>query len=186
MRSKISISLFVCFSFTCLSSISAQMVWNQACSFSGSSSSYVAVPNSSSLNITGDFTIETWINPVNTLSPSAQIILQKRAGASNGYTLYLSSGRVTIRTNSSTRLIGKTVIPNNQWTHIAGSYTASSGLFRVFVNGLQDTSVIIASAARLATRTLYCLVLAVTALFQVCWMKSGSGIQTFHQLLYRR
>ena len=147
MRSKISISLFVCFSFTCLSSISAQMVWNQACSFSGSSSSYVAVPNSSSLNITGDFTIETWINPVNTLSPSAQIILQKRAGASNGYTLYLSSGRVTIRTNSSTRLIGKTVIPNNQWTHIAGSYTASSGLFRVFVNGLQDTSVIIASAA---------------------------------------
>lgn len=147
MKSIFTVFLVICFSLSCLRTSSAQMVWNQACSFSGTASSYVAVPNSSSLNITGDFTIETWINPVNSVSPSAQIILQKRAAASNGYTLYLNNGRVTIRTNSSTRLVGKTVIPNNQWTHIAGSYTASSGLFRVFVNGNQDTSVTIASAA---------------------------------------
>lgn len=147
MKSIFTVFLVICFSLSCLRTSSAQMVWNQACSFSGTASSYVAVPNSSSLNITGDFTIETWINPVNSVSPSAQILLQKRAAASNGYTLYLNSGRVTIRTNSSTRLVGKTIIPNNQWTHIAGSYTASSGLFRVFVNGNQDTSVTIASAA---------------------------------------
>lgn len=122
------------------------MTWNQACSFAGSSSSYIAVPHSSSLDITGSFTIEAWVNPVNVGSPSAQIILQKRLAGNNGYTLYLTSGKVAIRTNSSTRLIGKTAISNNQWTHIAGSYSSSSGTFRVFINGVQDTTTTVASA----------------------------------------
>ncbi len=98
----------------------AQMTWNQACSFPVNDSSYVAVNHSTSLNITGSFTIETWINPVNATSPSTQTILQKRLAGNNGYTIYLTSGKVAIRTNASTRLVGKTVIPNNQWTHIAG------------------------------------------------------------------
>lgn len=125
-------------SFVILNSSSAQMVWNQACKFEGDTTSYVAVPHSASLNITGSFTIEAWVNPENSTSKT---IVQKRTGSnSNGYTLYLSSGRVAIRTNSSTRLTSKTVIPNNQWTHIAGSYNASNDVFRVFINGLQDTS----------------------------------------------
>lgn len=124
-----------------------QMTWNQACSFAGTNSSYIAVPNSTSLNLSSDFTIEAWVNPVNISSPSAQIILQKRAVGNNvGYTLYLSNGKVTIRTNSSTRLIGKTAVSNNQWTHIAGSYSSSSGTFRVFINGVLDTSSVVASA----------------------------------------
>ena len=126
----------------------SQMTWNQACTFEGTSSSYVAVPHSASLNINGNFTVEAWIMPINVTSPSAQIILQKRAvGNNSGYTLYLSSGRVAVRTNSSTRLIGNTVIPNNQWTHIAGSYEFSSGIFRVFINGIQDSTSTVAGAA---------------------------------------
>lgn len=121
-----------------------QMVWNQACTFTGTSFSYVSVPHSTTLNITGSFTIEAWINPVH--SDSTQTILQKRLAGANGYTLYLSSGKVAIRTNSSTRLIGKTVIPANQWTHIAGSYNSSTNVFRIMINGVQDTTSTVASA----------------------------------------
>lgn len=145
---KIILFTVVLIHFILSENASALLAWNQASTFSGTASSYISVPHSSSLNITGNFTIEAWVNPVNVSSPSAQIILQKRAGSnSSGYTLYLSSGKVAIRTNSSTRLIGKTAIPSNQWTHIAGSFVSSTNTFRVFVNGAEDTSVVIISAA---------------------------------------
>lgn len=78
---------------------------------------------------------------------STDTSLQKRAVGNNvGYTLYLSGGKVAIRTNSSTRLVSKTVIPNHQWTHVAGTYTSSTGTFRVIINGVQDTTSVFASA----------------------------------------
>lgn len=128
--------------------ISAQMFWNNACSFSGTSSSYISRGNSTSLNITGSFTLEAWLNPVNATSPSFQIILQKREGANvTGYTLYLSNGKVSVRTGSTTRLVGKTVISNNNWTHVAGTYNSTSGLFSIYINGSLDTSATVAGAA---------------------------------------
>ncbi|MEO8209097.1 MAG: LamG-like jellyroll fold domain-containing protein [bacterium] len=148
MKIRIFIIFFIHYSVLIVHCSLAQMTWNQACLFEGDSTSYVSVPHSSSLNITGDFTIEAWVNPNNIASPSAQIILQKRAvGNNSGYTLYLSSGKIALRTNSSTRLVGKTAISNNQWTHIAGSYKSSSGVFRVFINGAQDTTSTVAGAA---------------------------------------
>lgn len=130
----------------------AQMFWNHACSFAGTTSSFVGRANSASLNITGSFTIEAWLNPVNATSPSFQIILQKREGINAvGYTLYLNGGRVTIRTNAVSRLVGKNIIPDNAWTHVAGTYNSGSGLFSVYINGSLDTSVIIAGAAPVAS-----------------------------------
>ncbi len=126
------------------------MTWNQACSFAGTSSSYLAVPHSSSLNITGSFTLEAWINPTNTASPPFQIILQKRAASVDGYTLYLSNGKVAIRTGASTRLVGSIVIPNNQWSHIAGLYDSPTNTFTIYVNGSYDTSNNVSGAAPIA------------------------------------
>ncbi len=126
----------------------AQMFWNQACTFNGSNSSYVAVRNASELNITGSFTLEAWVNPTNVTSPNFQIILQKRDGSNaDGYTLYLANGKVTIRTGSTTRLTGNNVIPNNAWSHIAGTYNAATNTFTVYVNGILDVSAIVAGAA---------------------------------------
>ncbi len=150
MRKK----LLILSAFTILSTLfffdnaKAFLFWNQACNFSGSTVSYIAFKDSASLDITSSFTIETWINPVNTASPSFQIILEKRTGTlANGYTLYLSNGKVAIRTNMNTRLTGKTVIPNNAWTHIAGVYNASSNLFSIYINGNLDTSAVVSAAA---------------------------------------
>lgn len=130
----------------------AQMFWNQAVSFSGSSTSYLTTPNSALLNITGSFTIEAWVNPVNAIVPANQIILQKREGGNVvGYTLYLNSGRVAIRTNATTRLIGQEVLKSNAWSHITGTYNSASGLFSIYIDGALDTSVTLAGAAPVAS-----------------------------------
>ncbi|MBV6477941.1 MAG: hypothetical protein HGGPFJEG_00686 [Ignavibacteria bacterium] len=134
-----------------VNSSEAFMFWNKACGFNGSTSSYIATPSSASLNITGSFTIEAWLHPFNSTSPLFQIISEKRAGTlSNGYTLYLNNGRVAIRTNNSTRLIGQTVLPNYTWTHVAGTYNSQNNLFSIYINGILDTSVVINAAAPVA------------------------------------
>ena len=99
--------LFILTGILSFDNANAQMFWNQGCSFAGSTSSYVAVRNSPELDITGSFTIEAWVNPVNVSSPSFQIILQKRDAGADGYTLYLSNGKVAIRTGATTRLTGQ-------------------------------------------------------------------------------
>jgi subtilisin-like proprotein convertase family protein len=140
------ISIFVILLFN--EKIPALMFWNNACSFAGASTSFINRGNSTSLNITGSFTLEAWLNPNNSTSPTSQIILQKREGGNAvGYTLYLNNGKVTIRTNSATRLVGKTVLQNNAWTHVAGTYNSATGQFAIYINGSFDTTTTIAGAA---------------------------------------
>lgn len=128
----------------------AQMFWNQACNFPSVDSEHVSVRHSASLNITGSFTMEAWINPVNVASPSFQIIMQKRNTGADGYTLYLSNGKVAIRTANITRLTGTITVPNNSWSHIAGTYNSATNTFAVYINGSIDTSNVIAGAAPIA------------------------------------
>ncbi len=147
MKKKIYWSL-IFVTIICSQKTSAQMFWKQACSFAGTNTSYITVRNSATLDITGSFTIELWLNPLNATSPQFQSILQKRQGSNaSGYTLYLSNGKIAIRTNSTTRLVGKTVLQNNVWTHVAGTYNSSTNIFRIYINGAQDTAATIAGAA---------------------------------------
>ncbi len=87
----------------------AQMFWNQTASFAGNSSSYVAVPNSSSIDITGSFSFEAWINP-SSLSGASKGIVSK--GGVLGTSLRIgvrlgNDGRLTLSTNGTPRLISK-------------------------------------------------------------------------------
>lgn len=125
----------------------AQLFWDQACSFNGTASSYFSVKHSSTLNLPGSFTIEMWINPVNVSSPSIQHLMQKRVSGSNGYAVLLNGGKVEIRTNNVSRIIGNASLPNNVWSHIAARYNSSNGVFSVYINSVLDASVTIAGAA---------------------------------------
>jgi len=126
----------------------AQMFWNKSCYFEGNSNSYISTEDSPNLNITGSFTIEAWINPE--AAGVTQTLIRKREGLDNsGYSMYLFNGRVAIRTNSITRLVGKTVIPANIWTHINVTYNNFTNEFYMSINGLVDTSTIKAGAAPL-------------------------------------
>lgn len=122
--------------------------FNTGAELSGATGTYIAAPNIAALNITGSFTLECWVNPVNVATPSFQILVQKRLGSSStGYTLYLSTGKVSVRTNSSTRLTGTTTIPNGKWSHVAAKYNSATNVFTVYVNGNPDGTATIASAA---------------------------------------
>lgn len=112
--------------------------FNSGVKLSGATGTYIAAPNISALNITGSFTLECWINPDSATSPSFQNVIAKRLSGSNGYELYLNAGRVTARTNGSTRLSGTTVLPNHKWSHIAITYNSSTTTFMTYVNGVSD------------------------------------------------
>ncbi len=126
----------------------AQYYYNRAFNFTGATGDYAVTKPGAELSITGSFTLECWVNPINVVSPSAQIVIQKRLGsAASGYTMYLSAGKVVIRTNSTSRLTGSTVIPNGTWTHIASTFNSSTNVFTVYVNGVADGTITTASAA---------------------------------------
>ncbi|MBV6478352.1 MAG: hypothetical protein HGGPFJEG_01104 [Ignavibacteria bacterium] len=127
----------------------SQMYWNQAALFTGSNARYISVPNSSTLNITGSFTIEAWINPA-TLSGASKGIISKGGalGTSLIYALrLLNTGKIQFITNGSQRLVSKTAVQINQWTHIAAVYESSLNTFYLFINGISDTIATVASAA---------------------------------------
>jgi len=129
--------------------VQAQMFWNQAASFAGNSSSYVSIPNSSSVNITGSLSIDAWVNP-SLLSASRGIIAKgSLLGTSLIYALRISAGRVVFLTNGAPRLSTKvsTLIPLNSWTHVSATYNSSSGSFKLYINGLLDSSSVVAGAA---------------------------------------
>ena len=114
------------------------MVWNQAGNFSGSDSSYVAVRNSSTINITGSFSLEVWIYPFDNTG-SIRTIISK--GTSQYYGLRLNaSGKMDVFTNSLKRLSSKTVVPKNKWTHIAATYSSITNNYNMYINGVLDTS----------------------------------------------
>lgn len=127
----------------------SQMYWNQAASFAGNSSSYVSVPNSASLNITGSFTLEAWINPANNTGAKGIISKGGTLGTSLKYALRFFNGRILMTTNGAQRIITKTStsVPLNEWTHVAGTFKASTNQFSLYINGSLDTSAVIAGAA---------------------------------------
>lgn len=126
------------------STADAQLFWNQAAHFAGSASSYIAIPNSAGLNITGSFTIECWVRPAS--AATTGVLVQHRTGSAiEGYTLYLSSGRPAIRTGFDTRLRSTTVIPEGRWTHVAAVYESSVDQYAIYINGSIDTAATVAS-----------------------------------------
>lgn len=129
----------------------SQLYWNQACTFSGSASSYVSVPNSLSVNISSDFTFEAWVNPDLTGISSKGIIAKGGTlGTSLRYGLrLLNTGRINLLTNGSLRLASKssTLIQSNEWTHISATYNSASNTFSIYVNGVLDTSSVVPGAS---------------------------------------
>lgn len=127
---------------------SAQMFWNQACEFTGSGNSYVSCRNTTSINLTQNFTLEAWINP-STLSGSSQGIIAKGGarGSLMNYGMRLeSSGRIVALTNSVIRLRSKasTALSANEWNHV--SITHSFTTFSIYINGVFDTSATVAGS----------------------------------------
>ncbi|HMQ78546.1 MAG TPA: proprotein convertase P-domain-containing protein [Ignavibacteria bacterium] len=131
--------------------LNAQMFWNQAAKFENGS--YIAGPNTLSLNIVGSLTIEAWVYP--TVSTGVRYIVFK-GNASNGYYLRLNSnGTVSLGTDGINRITSTTIVPAGKWSHVAGSYNVANDEFKIFVNGLEDGSTVSDNAPNTNTDSLF-------------------------------
>ncbi|HRI71826.1 MAG TPA: hypothetical protein PK156_46655, partial [Polyangium sp.] len=97
--------------------------------FALTGSSFVQVPNSASLQITGAMTMSAWIRPA---TMTARIFDKITAGGADGYLLDMVGGQ--LRMIIPPRTFGTpTNIPMNVWTHVAGTWDGTTG--RLYVNG---------------------------------------------------
>ncbi len=108
--------------------------------------SYVSVPNSSSINISGPITVEAWIK-LNSVTGNYQDILCReawgQAGTGGGYEFAITStGKVRLDLyqshNQYTTVIGATTVTTNTWHHVAGVFDGSQ--MRVYLDGVLDGS----------------------------------------------
>ena len=128
----------------------SQMYWNQAAQYAGSNTSYLAVPNSSSLNITGSFTLEAWIKPNQTILAKGIFGKGGTLGTAMDYGMRLTgTGRISLITDGSAKLTSRSSnpVPNGAWTHVCGTYNSSTNAFAIYINGTLDTSSTVAGAA---------------------------------------
>jgi predicted outer membrane repeat protein len=105
----------------------------KAIRFDGSSH-YVSVRNDTSLNVTGDYTIEAWIKPSG-FSHLAGIVSKYQTSNAKGVTLRLSrtAPYTGIEFNEQTTENG--LLEKNKWYHIAA--VCDSGVNRLYINGVE-------------------------------------------------
>ena len=108
---------------------------------------YVRVPDSNSLDVVSNITLEAWIYP-HTVAKDYQVIVCKHNHTDNNRSyylglqmdkiaFYLSQDGVTNRI-----LISATSIAANVWTHVAA--TSDGTTMKLFINGVQDPNTIAA------------------------------------------
>ncbi|MGH8529035.1 MAG: LamG-like jellyroll fold domain-containing protein, partial [Nevskiales bacterium] len=109
----------------------------QAFSFTGGNS-YVSVPSTSSLSLTGDLTIDAWVNPSS--YSSFQHIVSKRDSDNQNvsYEVFLFGGGGELSfaskfSGSNTFLQSGFVVPTDTWTHVAVTISGSTLTF--YMNG---------------------------------------------------
>lgn len=109
--------------------------------FAGSSNSYVQLPSSTGLNITGDLTVEAWVRPDST--NAFQTICARGGGGTTQlqWLLVLEDLIPRFYCGSGTGLIAAagTILTTGVWYHLVGTYTASSGV-RLQRNGAAPTT----------------------------------------------
>ena len=120
----------------------------QGFSFDGTDD-YVRVPNASSLNPTGSFTVDAWIFPTSEAvslivskwgdqgdyDDQREYILQYATGGILGFSISDNAHQDDGAFHSFVSSGGS--VTSNAWNHVAGVYDQTTGTRRIFVNGVQ-------------------------------------------------
>ena len=112
-------------------------VFGSAASFNGTTSSFVSVPDSSSLDLTNGMTLEAWVKP--TTDSGWNTVLLKEQTNAYSYAMYANTNDNTptggVEAPSDTEVQGNTQVPVNTWTHLAVTYNGT--VLALYVNGAQ-------------------------------------------------
>jgi hypothetical protein len=118
---------------------------------------YITVPNSTeNENLAqGDFTVSAWIKHSTNTPSSPERILSKRAliasGSTEGWIFYIdTSGNVGINcVNSSTNAItaSTTSVLDDAWHLAVGVYTQSTRTYKIYIDGVDESTSIISGGA---------------------------------------
>jgi len=129
--------------------------FNSALTFTGSQT--VNVNYSSTLDATGNLTVEAWIKSQNILSANYQTILFKGNSTAENYGLYLRGSNLYFEWNSSgvnSLNTSSANLQNNTWYHVAAVFNSVSHLLILYINGVNvgtntTTSGIVANTGNL-------------------------------------
>lgn len=108
---------------------------------------FVSVPSSASLQMTGSFTIAAWVNATDGVEQHGIVEKWNQSAPSGGYFLRLSNseylGLNVVPPSGGVNGVGTSprAIPLGQWVHVAGVYDVAGGSVTLYVNGVADPSV---------------------------------------------
>lgn len=105
-----------------------------------STAQYITAPITSSLQFTDEFTLECWVYIVASSSQEIHLI-ESYSGNSGGYVLRIGQNGAMLAYAmgaSQPSLSGLSNVIDNQWNHLAVTYSTTSGELKLFLNGVQD------------------------------------------------
>jgi hypothetical protein len=105
---------------------------NEAFSFDGVSS-YVSIPDAPDLNFSNQMTVEAWIYPYGHVGPYDPVVKKCDPSQQGGFSLEFQGDTILfwVDVNGWIPCYGPS-IPNNQWSHVAGTYDGQ--YIRIYVN----------------------------------------------------
>jgi len=115
--------------------------------FQQAGGTFVSVPSSTSLQVTGSFTLAAWIYAADGTEQHGIIEKWNQTAPVGGYFLRLNSSEylglnlvpgsgVVAGVSTAPR-----VVPLGQWAHVAGVFDSATGTVTLYVNGVADPSV---------------------------------------------
>ena len=100
--------------------------------------SWLSAPDSNATSYDTDTacTFEAYVYPDTSVGP-VQTIISK----GNNYKLGISNNKFFFSINSGSKVLNSlSNVALKQWTHIAATYASASGIMKIFINGIQDSS----------------------------------------------
>ncbi len=127
--------------------------FGNALSFTGSSS-FVTIPDSSSLDLTTGMTLEAWVRPT-TLASWNTVIFKERPG-DYAYALYANTGTsrpsANMNNGGDRDIRGTAQVATGAWTHLAATYDGS--VLVLYVNGTQAATLLTSGSIVTSTSAL--------------------------------
>ena len=102
---------------------------------------YFNVTAPQSIQLTGDFTVETWVYMGALPSTQGPLFDNRNATTDAGLSWYiLTNGTMQLFTSNAALLTSTTVLAINTWYHLA--LTRQNGLIKFYINGIPDANII--------------------------------------------